>query len=791
MKSTSKRALKVLLVLILVSGVTACSVVGWLFWRAMPDYAGQASMPGLSDPVHIVRDEYGVPHIFAHSMYDAARALGYVHASERLFQMEMQRRAGQGRLSEILGPDGLSIDKFIRTLGLYKLAQSSFEALTPDAQKFFQAYADGVNAWLKANRKALPPEFLVLGLKPEPWQPADSIVWGKLMAVELSKNYKSEILRAQLKRTLDAGQMNALFPPLAVGTPITTEPAIPQPAAGNEIENLRSFDETEASAPDGLGAFTGLDHPASNEWVISGKRTASGKPILANDPHLGLEAPVLWYLARIVTPELSLEGATVPGLPVVLLGQNEHIAWGFTTTGSDVQDLFVETVDRQDSDRYMTPEGSSPFDMHTETIHVKGADDVLLTVRATRHGPVMSDINDEMAKLANTGNCTFPIVTPATTDGPVNPVPCKRVMALAFTALGADDTTSEALMRLNRAQNEGEFLTALQLYQAPPQNIVYADTDGHIGFISPGLVPIRKSGDGTVPVDGATGSYDWAGTIPFAQVPQLFDPDVGFIFNANNAIVGPGFPYFMGVDWEEPYRAQRMQQFFDTIGTHTIDTSAMMQADHLSLAARQLLPYLLAQHPVDPRAIAAIYMLHGWDGTMDKDRPEPVIFEAWLSEMHKLLLARKAGNALRENGPYSATSIAYILGHDFPGKETEAWCGKDCNTVILEALDSALTLLAKRHGIDMNHWRWGDEHVTLLRHKFYSHVPVLSLFSRLDVKSSGDFYTLDRGGGSASDPDHPFARTHGGGFRGLYDLNDPSQLRFMITTGESGHIFSR
>ncbi len=784
MKPDTPRAKALLAFAVLIAFIGLSGGIFGAFYYAMPQYKGEASLHGLTAPVKVIRDEHGVPHIFANDMNDAARALGYVHAGERLFQMELQRRAGQGTLSEVFGSDMLGVDKYIRTLGLYALAQSSFTALSPEAQTFNQAYADGVNAWLETHRKQLPPEFLILGIRPDAWQPADSVVWGKLMALQLSKNYGYEILRSQLAKKLSADQMKVLFT-IPTDTPITTEPSSKTSAQDQSLQNAPPFNiaanlSSNAPSPtittqNQLGSLIGLDHPASNEWVISGSRTESGKPILANDPHLGLEAPILWYLARIVTPTLSIKGATVPGLPIVLLGQNDHIAWGFTTTGSDTQDLFIETIDPKNPNNYMTPDGSVPFDARIETIHVKGATDVKLTVRTTHHGPVMSDIDEEMASLAGKD----------------------KVMALAFTALGAHDTTAEALMRLNRAGNWQEFQDALKLYQAPTQNVVYADTDGHIGFMSPGYLPIRKQGDGTIPVDGASGENEWVRLVPFDELPQVFDPPAGFIFNGNNAIVSKKYPYFIGMDWEEPYRARRLQQYFDQPGKHTLDTSAMMQADVTSLAARQLLPYLLqaqpmGKGPLPDRVAEALILMQGWNSAMDKNRPEPLIFEAWLYEMHKLMLQEKAGNPLEEKGPYDATAINAIMMADASGKSTAPWCGvQECKTLTSKALNDAIDLLTTRDGPDIRNWRWGNEHITHLRHKFYSHIPGLSWFSKLDIPSSGDFYTLDRGGSFKPDTDAPFMRDHGGGFRGLYDLGDPSQSRFMITTGESGHIFSR
>jgi penicillin amidase len=725
--------------------------------HSLPSYTGQADMPGLSAPATIYRDPYGVPHIFAATTDDAARALGYVHASERLFQMEMQRRAGQGRLSEVIGDSMLDVDKFVRTMGFYHLAESSFAALSPEAQRYFQAYADGVNAWLSEHPHSLPPEFALLRFKPEPWRPADSVVWGKLMALQLSHNYRLEMLRAHLADKLTPEQVQMIFPPLAIDTPLTTQPH-PRQQNGLWIEPEHQTAEQQ------LDRFTGLDHGASNEWVISGALTDTGKPILANDPHLGLEAPILWYLARIVTPDFTVKGATIPGLPIVLLGQNGHIAWGMTTTGSDVEDLFVETVDSDDADRYLTPEGPKPFDHRQEIIHIKGGADLTLDVRSTRHGPVLSDIDAEMRAGAGDG----------------------KVMALAFAGLGDRDTSSEALLQLNHAENWQEFRHALELYQGPPQNIVYADIDGNIGFINPGLVPVRKKGDGLTPADGASGDYDWRGFIPASELPQLYNPTAGFIFNANNALQWSG-TYYYGTDWEESFRAERLQYFFATLPQHTLATTAAMQADHTSMAARSLLPYLLRVAPNNPRAAQAVALLKNWDGNMDKDRPEPLMFEAWLYQMHKHLLVDKSGDDLKEKGPYNATAIGAILS-----RPSLDWCGEQgCDVFDARMLDLALDMIAARQGPDMQGWRWGREHVTQLRNKVFGHIPFLRHYADLDISSSGDFYTLDRGGSFEVDAKNPFTRTHGGGYRGIYDLGDPDGSRFMIATGQSGHFLSR
>ena len=512
--------------------------------------------------MRVWRDAYGVPHIFASSMDDAARALGYLHASERMFQMDIMRRVGQGRMAEIRGADLLSVDKFIRTLGLYREAESSFSALSPWAQKRLEAYAEGVNAFLAGH--ALPPEFLLAGDSPDPWKPADSLVIGKIEAYQLSRNYKIKLLRARLSGKLGSEQEAWLFPRSRPGDPVTTLPVKSDTHASDE-----DIDEE-------LGALTGIGQGASNEWVIAGSRTLTGKPILANDPHLELSAPILWYLARVVTPEGSLKGATLPGAPVFVLGQNDSIAWGLTTADSNVQDLFVETVDPADPSKYLTPDGPKLFDRRVETIHVKGGPDVQLTIRETRHGPVLSDVNADLADFAGPG----------------------KAVALAFTGLGDRDTTAEAFMRLNAARSWDEFLNALRIYQTPTQNFVYADVRGDIGFLNPGLVPLRKSGDGFALVDGASGAFDWTGTIPFEQWPQLHNPEIGFAFNANNADFPDDHEPSFGQDWEENFRARRIQQFFDAIDKHSLETSAAMQADHLSLDVKDLQPFIARIAPV-------------------------------------------------------------------------------------------------------------------------------------------------------------------------------------------------
>ncbi len=391
-----------------------------------------------------------------------------------------------------------------------------------------------------------------------------------------------------------------------------------------------------------------------------------------------------------------------------------------------MQDLFVETVDPSDPAKYLTPSGSRPLETREETIRVKDAPDVRLTVRTSRHGPVLSDVSKEVGAITGPG----------------------QAIALAYPGLGDRDTTMEALLRLDVAQDWSDFLDAMRVYQTPTQNIVYADGSGDIGVFSPGLVPLRKSGDGLAPVDGASGAFDWIGFISFEQLPQLHNPGIGFAFNANNANVENGHQPTFGQDWEEPFRARRIQQFFDAIGKHSLETSAAMQADHLSLAAKEMQPFIAMIAPSDERARQAQAMLAGWSAVMDKDRPEPLIFTAILGSLHRILLEQKTRLKFEDMGPFAATTLLSLM-RDHP-----SWCDApdrpdpDCRKALGQALDEALALLVKRDGADMSQWRWGSVHMSLLQHRVYSHVPLLDRISDLSAPSGGGFYTLDRGADS-------------------------------------------
>ena len=753
-----RRFLKIVLLIVLVVVVVPALLAGGLtLWlgQEQPRHAGSASLPGLDRPVEVLRDADAVPHIFAANEADAYYALGYVHAQDRLWQMESMRRLGSGRLAELFGTRfgdwTLRLDRLTRTLGFHRRAQESYALLSPEAKRALEAYAKGVNAYIATRAEALPIEFQLLRHEPEPWKPADSLVWGKLMALQLAGNYREELARARLAQTLSVQQVRDLYPDDPPGSPVTL-------AAG--LEGLR-FDKAESLLAPPLGFDL-----ASNEWVLAGSRTATGKPILANDPHLGLEAPVLWYLARIVTPTHTITGATAPGMPFHALAHNGQVAWGFTNTHSDVQDLFVERVDARDSDRYLTPQGSEPFTTRTEIIKVSGHADEVLSVRETRHGPVISEL--EGVGGASPGH----------------------VLSLAWAGLREPDTTADALYRLNHARSAAEVRAALARHVTPQQNVVYADTAGSIGFIVPGLAPVRRRGDGTLPVPGWDGEHDWAGFIPFEALPQTVNPPSGQVVNANNAVVGPGYPYQLAAHWPEPLRAARIQQML-TGGAFSVDDVAAQQLDVTSLAAKELLPLMTAVQATEGTAAEAAGMLKAWDGRMDRTRPEPLIFEAWFRALNRALFGDELGPLFGEFFWQQTQTVKHAL------TSRPAWCddvttpkAETCADVLRASLDTALAELSSRHGPKPGAWRWGAEHVAALPHPLLSRLPLVGRWFGLAVETDGDSFTVNRGTTRFSDAAAPYAHVHGAGYRAVYDLADLANSRYVIATGQSGNPLS-
>jgi penicillin G amidase len=722
---------------------------------ALPQTNGRIVLSGPNAEIRIDRDADGVPRVIAQDDEDLAFGLGFVHAQDRLFQMELQRRYGAGRLAEIFGPQAVTVDRQMRVLGLYRSAEAEIPFLSPGMNLALKAYAAGVNAFLNSRRGALPPEFLLLGFTPEPWRPADSLVWGKLMAVQLGGNYRGELLRARMARTIPATDLAFLYPEYPQNGPTTLAEMLP-------IYRRLALDRLY----EGLPAVVGPNY-ASNNWVVDGNHSASGKPLLANDPHLAFSAPGFWYLAQLKTPQHEIAGESAAGVPLVVVGHNERIAWGFTTTTADVEDIFVEKIDPTDPERYLTPQGNEPFKSHRETIVVHGATPVEITIRETRHGPVLSD---------------------AMGPGVAEP---GFVLALAATFTIPEDRSAEALWDVNRAADWASFRAALQKFVGPMQNVVYADVDGTIGFIAPGLVPIRRNGDGWLPVPGWTGEYDWVGFIPLTALPSAINPPSGHFFSANNKIVPANYPYFLSRDWDLPNRAERIEALLVKTPVQSAATSAAIQADTFSLIAQHLVPLMTRIADGNEDIRPAIDRLRRWDFRMDVDKVEPLLFTAWLREFSRAILFGRFGDAVADYWDLKPRVMELVL------TERADWCddpkrpgGESCGTRLAEALEKALTELRRDFGPDMTQWQWRRAHVARFENPVFNRIPVLRDWLAVAIPTPGAYDTLNRGPSTIRDDTRPFEQRFGAGLRMITDLASPSDSRMMTTPGQSGEPFS-
>ncbi|WP_374305061.1 penicillin acylase family protein [Ferrovibrio sp.] len=739
---------------------------------SLPDYNANVKVAQpLAGPIEILRDRHAVAHIRGASRADAAFGLGYAHAQDRLWQMEIQRRVAAGRLAEVFGQQALNTDKFIRTLGIRRKAVAAFAALRPETQTYLQAYANGVNAFLETRSGPLPPEFLIFDITPEPWVPADSLGWLKMMAWDLGGNWGSELARLGLAQRLTPQQIEEFYPPYPGDAPVALahfSDLYRQVAEAIDIDHLQQM--LPPPRPEGLG---------SNNWVVNGKRTVTGQPLLANDPHLGLTTPAIWYFAHMASPSGATIGATLPGVPGVILGHNGRVAWGFTNTGPDTQDLYIEKIDPADPTRYITPEGSAPFILHDEVIRVRGSDPVTLSVRETRHGPVISDIHDASKRLLQPG----------------------YVLAFCWTALRDDDTTADALTGVDTIADWAGFLNNYRRFVSPQQNIVYADREGNIGFLAPGLVPIRKPENdlkGLAPAPGWDARYDWAGFIPFDQLPRSYNPSQGMLVTANHKIVPDSYPYFITSEWAEPFRARRIETLLRERPVHSVESFKQIQGDITSLMAAEILPLLLGA-PIKPAARnaelpSAHAMLMGWDGTMAISRAEPLIFQAWYRELTRLVLADELGEGFASLWRHRPILMKNILSNT--GGQSR-WCNNvatgaatPCSALVAEALDLALDDLKARYGSDISRWRWGDAHHTRAPHRPFSNIPALRRFFEVGTPSPGDTFTVNVGRNDLADDKEPYANRHAASLRAIYDLADLNRSQFMHSTGQSGHPLS-
>ena len=762
--------------------------------RSLPQTSGTIRVEGLSGPVEIVRDADAIPHIFASAKRDALFGLGFVHAQDRLWQMEFQRRIGHGRLSEVLGAATIPQDRFLRTVGFGRAARSAWERLPDDARSQIEAYVAGVNAFL-ATDPALPPEFTLLRFRPAPWTGPDVLVWVKMMAWDLSANYSHELLRRDMLAHLGPERTAELMPPYPRNGLSILGPAGDRPDAGGErtsgdvkrpgtpTADAGSWSDAFAKALGGheavqkrlLGGW--IEALGSNNWVVDGTLTATGKPLLANDPHLGTHVPSLWYLAHMSAGDFDVIGATLPGAPATAIGRNRFIAWGETNVGADVEDLYRERVDP--TGKLVEFRGAlEPMRIVKETIVVSGGNPIEIDVRITRHGPLVSD-------AINANNA-------ASTEEP-KPAPVEP-LAFRWTALDESDDTVVAFLLLNEARNWDDFTAAMRHFVVPSQNFVYADVDGHIGYYLPGHIPVRASGDGSSPAEGWTGGMEWTGWIPFGELPHLYDPPEHFIVTANHRPAPPEYPHQIALEYPDPYRAQRITDRLRGSQQLTVDEFRSIQADTVSLHAKALLP-LLIQHarPESDADRRAIDLLRQWNFNAGADSAAEPIFQAWFLRLAAALAGDELGPAILDDyrGRFSYTTrfvTNTLAAGDSPWCDDVTTTGREtCEQVITRALHDGVADLTGRLGADLARWRWDGVHRAVFPHQGLDSVGLLRPLLSRSIPNAGDWSTVNVGTVLV---DRPYTQEAVPGYRQIVDLSPANNSRFIDAVGESGHFLS-
>jgi penicillin amidase len=742
--------LRALLWLLAIALVLLLAGSAWFYHAsvaALPQTSGELRLAGLSAPVTIVRDTRGVPHITAANLDNLLFAQGFVTAQDRLWQMDVNRRFGRGELSEIFGERTLRVDRRQRILQLRRAAEAAVQALSAEDRRLLDAYTRGVNA-LIATQSNLPIEFRVLRYSPRPWTPEDSLMVGVNIAQSLSTQFDTEHSHEWVASRLGPALAADLYPNGSFrdrwpGSLPASGPVAP-PA---DAALVRSVAELLDSLPLPCDSCS----PGSNDWVVSGAHTASGKPLLANDMHLAHSIPGVWYEVHLRAGEMDVIGVSFPGLPYVVAGHNQRIAWGYTNVGPDVQDLFIEEFNAQGE--YRTPSGWRHPDLRHEVIRVKGAPDVHLEVPVTRHGPIVTPL--------------FPGES--------------RPLALQWT-LYDPQTLQFSFRAMNTARDWPQFLAAIRGFGGATQNVVYADVDGHIGYHAAGWVPIRASGDGSVPVPGADATHDWIGYIPFGQLPSVFDPPSGIIATANARITPPGYPYLIANQWSSPYRVERIYSVLESASRLTAADMLTLQMDTYSafdlLIARALVAAVDASPAGGGRARRAADLMRAWDGRVSLDAVAPTLSAKSRRKLWQFLLEPRLGSGWEDYQWFGSSVALEKLLKDRPAR----WLPRgyaDWNALLLASLDAALA--DPSAPADLSTWKWGPAFPVEIRHPLFGGLPLLDRISGpgLHPQSGNGSLTVKAAG-----------RGFGASQRATYDLADLDASTLNLVCGQSGQIFS-
>ena len=769
------------MLLIVVLGVM---FVYFLASRSLPEYDKRLEAAGVSAEVEIVRDNANVPHIFGQDDKDVFFALGYAHAQDRLWQMIMLRRTAQGRLSEVFGTATLEIDSLLRRLDFYPLSVQSVQHQDDRTAAVLRPYSNGINTRIdEINRESLgrgAPEMFLFPNAIAPWQPADSIAIQKLMALQLSGHLEEEVIRARTSLLLPDPNRLADILPDAPGTGVAALPEYAALVPGNARFAATSPLPSHALSPFPRRPLAG----ASNAWAAAPSRSASGGTLLANDPHLGLSAPAIWYLARLELQSGGVIGGTIPGMPVVLTGRSDDLGWGLTSAYVDDQDIFIEELNPNNLEEYRTPEGYAPFRTRKSIINIADAEPVTLTLRWTENGPVLPDSHYSLGTI--------------TPDG--------HVAALSWTALSAQDTSMPAAVNLLYANTIEDAIAAAENYISPAQNLTLADRE-NIAMKTIGAIPRRANGhqsQGRLPTLGWMPQNQWQGRLPYASNPLFLTPIGGIVGNTNNKTVERPFPLHVSYVWGDTQRVRRWQRLMQSRQVHTRDSFIEAQLDSVSFTARALLPLVGADlwftgeaapdgTPLRMRQ-RALSLLAEWNGDMNEHLPEPLIYSAWMRALQRRMIQDDLGPLAEEFTHVEPLFIERAF-RDVDG--ASHWCDviqsapvETCTDMARLALDDAIVWISETYGTQLESLRWGDAHQATHDHQVLGEVPLLRYFVNIRQSTSGGDNTLQRGKTSGEDP-NPFHNVHSAAYRGVYDFADPDSSVFVISTGQSGHFLSR
>lgn len=774
---------------------------GWWRWphivkASFPQLEGEIQMQGLDAPVEVYRDELGVPHIFASTEHDLFMVQGYVHAQDRFWQMDFNRHVSTGRVSELMGKITLDQDKFLRTLGWERIAQQELEQLDNETLEVFTYYADGVNAYLSEHEGTeISLEYLFLnllntGYEPKPWDPVHTLAWAKAMAWDLRGNMDGEIERAILLADLSLDQLNDIFPQYPDYNPsiienwagvingqdtINANAFSFSPAYQQIVDQFASLDALlEGGSDAGIG---------SNSWVVSGDLTESGFPLLANDMHLVANIPHIWYevglhcMPKTDSCPWDVAGVSFAGVPGVVVGHNDRIAWGYTNLGPDVMDLYIEKINPENPDQYEYMGEWVDMDIYIDTIQLGTGDKTEeLIVRSTIHGPIITDVYG-LSELSEDAGIDLPE---------------NYAIALRWTALEVN-FTARAILNINLAQNWEEFQAAASDFTVPAQNLIYADVDGNIGYQMPGNVPIRDGGnDGNLPIPGWTGEYEWLGYIPFEELPFLYNPSQGYIATANNQVIGAEYPYHINDFWAYGFRANRISDMIENApGPIDIPYFQTMHGDNKNLSAEYVLPYLFAIGFEDDNLTNRQSFLADWDLQNHKDSPQAALYEAFWKHFNLLTFVDDLPEDFEfsGNGRWSVAVIDLLQDpqNDWWDDKTTANQAEDRDEIIAEAFKIAVADIEDRLGKEEENWRWGDLLQVTFTHDVMSNFPVIkNFFNQGPFPISGGNAMVNKASWSVSNEDYKVA----GGTpseRFIVDLSDFSTALLIHPTGQSGH----